>query len=132
MKEARIIMPVFDNDGGSLDVVHRWLKNQLANTFGGYTTLPALGGWSNEGNAQEERVIAYDVAMPDVPANHRLVERIATELLDRGKQQAIYVRFPGGEVKLIERTKSLQPAVSKDEQNWLEDMIERHSTKEVA
>ena len=105
MRECRVIVPMFDNDGERLSEVHQGFQKALCKEFGGYTRSHGHGGWVNDdGNVREERVYIYDVAIK----NDRLVEdqelilvALIQQLRIDAKQEAIYYRRPNGEIALL-------------------------------
>ena len=107
MKEARIILPLSGNEGQSVEQVHSALKRKLALEFGGFTAVPAFGGWVNpKGELVEEAVYVYDIGCSDVPkrdadaASEALV-RIAKWACEAADQVCVYVKDFSGEVSLV-------------------------------
>ena len=104
MREARIILPLYDNAGIDLQDVHRHLKTRLCAEFGGYTATPSMGGWiDNNGKLYEEPGIAYDVAVPE--ADITVIETlrdIAALAGRRACQKAMYLRLPTGKVEILD------------------------------
>jgi len=104
MREARIILPLYDNDGVDLQAVHRSLKTRLCAEFGGYTATPSMGGWiDNTGKLYEEPGIAYDVAVPE--ANIGTIETLRDIAAIAGRkamQKAMYLRLPTGKVEILD------------------------------
>lgn len=104
MREGRIILPTRDNAGVLIDKAHLLIKRRLATEFGGYTSTGINGGWLDPRTAvlHEEPGIAYDVAMDeDASASHTLLE-LARDVLPLANQEAVYVRYPNGEVEIVE------------------------------
>jgi len=107
MREARIILPLADNDGKPVDTAHEYLKGRLCRLFGGFTATPVMGGWMDDsGRLYEDRSIAYDVAMEDTYENARKVGSIAEIAGQMAKQLAMYVRLPNGNVQIL----NIEPA----------------------
>lgn len=101
LREARLVLP--RDVKPAPDDVHGKLRVELARTFGGYTCTQGRGGWvDGTGTTIEELNWIYDIAMRDEFQDFRELKHIAVEygrLLD---QQAVYIRFPGGQVEIIE------------------------------
>lgn len=103
MREARIILPVADNAGNPLDLIHRRLARALCQTFGGATVAETRGMWvSSSGKLYDEPGRAYDVAMADTPENAAMLRAIAMTAGASAGQEAVYVRFASGEVNIID------------------------------
>lgn len=104
MREARIILPLYDNDGIDLQDVHKSLKTRLCAEFGGYTATPSMGGWiDNSGKLYEEPGIAYDVAVPDDSiAIIETLRDIAGLTGRKANQKAMYLRLPTGKVEILD------------------------------
>lgn len=107
MREARIILPVLDNDGASLAHVHAGLKRALCEAFGGFTALPSHGGWidQRDGKLYEEAGVAYDVAAQEGNATRVKLLTIAVHVARDAAQVCVYVRLPNGEVIFVEPDK---------------------------
>jgi hypothetical protein len=120
IKEARIILPVFDNRGYTLDAVHARLQRKLAHYFGGFTATDARGGWvATGGELIKEQVTVYDIAVddqnkdklggyeePELARNFAdgVLIAICTELCIDADQVCIYYRNAfTGEVRFISR-----------------------------
>jgi hypothetical protein len=102
MREARIILPIADNDNESLATVHRELKRQLCTRFGGCTALDVHGAWiSDDGTLYDEPGVAYDVAMAPTEENGRAVLNIAKSIGQLANQIAMYVRLASGDVHIV-------------------------------
>lgn len=111
MREARIILPLADNDGRPVEAAHDYLKARVCRLFGGFTANPVMGGWmDNDGRLYEDRSIAYDVAMADTAENAKSVATIARIAGDMAKQLAVYTRLPDGSVDIIDLTNAAAKA----------------------
>jgi hypothetical protein len=116
-REAAIILPT--NAGAD---AHEYMRNVLLNTFGGYTAVPASGGWRDpNGHDVVEAGSLYIVAVPcvmAVPAEvggpvQRSTERdwigaraallhIASRAASLGRQICVYTRLPpDGNILLV-------------------------------
>ncbi len=96
--EARIILPVRDNDGKGLPQVAIDFRARLIDTFGGYTETAAFGGYQGA-NQQTEMVRVFDIAC-DASAYRDLVG-LAFWLARVARQDCIYCRVPSGRVYLV-------------------------------
>lgn len=104
MKEQRIVLPRADNRGNPLDRLRASLEEHLTDIYGGYTILPANGGWrSPSGLVHREPVWIFDVAAPDTAAVRDHLREIASWLANDANQEAIYVRHANGDVEFIEQ-----------------------------
>lgn len=103
-REARIIAPILDNDGQPVTEALQSLERRLVQSFGGFTRMQhGTGGWADKGRVQVEGVIVYDVAVETTDRTHRTaLHSIANLLRMEAKQQAVYLRYPSGEVELVE------------------------------
>ena len=101
MKEARLILPLCDNDGAPLRELHARLRHNLATRFGGVTEILGHGCWIDNGRNYDEPVVIYEVAAPGGAADNRYLRELAQFLAVEGKQKCIYVRYPNGEVGFV-------------------------------
>lgn len=102
-REARIILPVFDNEGVDLGAVHSDLKRHVCEAFGGFTATPSMGGWlSPTGKLHEEPGIAYDIACEDTATSRTVLRQIAFYLALEARQECIYLRLPSGRVEFVQ------------------------------
>lgn len=103
MREARIILPVADNEGRGLEIIHGYLAKALCTTFGGATVTASNGMWCGpDGRVYDEPGKAYDVAMDATRENASKLRRIAIRCGRLAKQLAVYVRLPDGSVEIID------------------------------
>ena len=98
MIECRLILPTSDNDGVTLQDVHRALQSDLIAAFGGYTKTRGMGGWQCGDLTVEEEVFVYDVAIQQ--ANTINLKGIAVAYGKKAKQDAVYLRI-GTTVEII-------------------------------
>lgn len=100
VKEAMMILPIANNDGVGLELVHKQLKRELCKAFGGYTAQPVEGGWlDDEGRLYEDKSIAYTVAMGST--KWMALNNIAKRFCALAEQKCIYVRYPTGNVAFV-------------------------------
>lgn len=110
MHEARIIMP-FDGRGG-VDS-HKGLKSSILSFFGGYTATFGNGGWTdNDDVVVSENVGVYDIAMEDTESNRAKLRSIALYVGRSLDQQAVYIRYPNGQVVIMDVTGHSDPVPS--------------------
>lgn len=101
---ASITLPVFSNDGESLEREHAYLQRELATVYGGWTRTNGMGGWVDKGATQIEQVSIYSVAVSrdEFTINHLLQ---LAELVGRmAGQFAMFVTLPNNEVRLLDLT----------------------------
>jgi len=114
IREARIILPLRDNDGVELIEAKDGLEVKLMELCGGFTRATGVGGWdpnasksrSASAKAQPleiltEKVWIYDVACSNVQQNYANLTKIAVWLRDIARQQSVYLRLPSGDVTFI-------------------------------
>lgn len=104
MREFRMILPVADNSGQSLEAEHRALQTLLCKHFGGYTATQALGGWCpSPGVHQSEHVTVYDVACEwkNYAFEADTLRSLARNIAALAKQKTVYLRLPDGTVEFI-------------------------------
>lgn len=103
--EARIILPLRNNDGIMLNDLHMKVQEMLSKAFGGWTSTVGKGGWIDPvtKESQREDVVVYDVAVDQSFTTHVLLDTIAGIILTEGEQKTVYVRYPNGIVRLIAR-----------------------------
>jgi hypothetical protein len=102
LKEARIVMP--HGDKASSITAHNTLRQRLAEAFGGFTCYRGEGGWvDRNGCLIRDDVTIYDIAIDDDrDAPYELIARFAIEAGKALDQEAVYVRYPNGEVEIID------------------------------
>lgn len=98
LREARIIL--------TSDHSPEELERRLLQAFGGFTKMSrAFGVWqSPSGEVYEEHVIVYDVAAEPTHENELKLRRLADWARVEYDQEAIYLRWPEGDVELIDGT----------------------------
>lgn len=101
MKEARLILPLCDNEGAPLRELHARLRENLSKRFYGVTETQGHGCWIGDGRSYDEAVVIYEVAAPGGAADNRYLRELAQFLAVEGKQKSIYVRYPNGEVGFV-------------------------------
>lgn len=103
MREARMILPRKDNNGGSLTMVHAGLKRAICEAFGGFTALSVEGGWKDDsGNLYVEEGVAYDIACETSEENENKLLTLAAKAAKDARQICVYLRLPSGEVRFVE------------------------------
>lgn len=105
MREARIICPLYDNEGASLADTHTELEGKLIEHFGGCTKVRGTGFDMSRGEVVIESVFVYDVAMTMGLENRSILAGLAEWLLFAADQRSVYLRYPDGEVIIYEGNK---------------------------
>lgn len=103
-REARIILPLHDNEGVPLMAEHRAFGMRVAKAFGGFTAMPIQGGYANDNHpdgVQIEPGAQYTIACPDTPESVEALYAIAKDLLVSCRQKEVYLRLPNGDVEII-------------------------------
>lgn len=100
--EARIIIPVFDNDGVLCNGVAANLRSRLIDQFGGYTETEAFGGYWEGIRLQSERVRVFDIACDGGVETYSTLIALASWLAREARQDCIYLRMTSGIVYLVD------------------------------
>lgn len=95
--EACLILPATMAD---VEVEHEDVLESIIDTFGGFTLVPAIGGWKNPAGEREiEPVVSVTIAMQKHSvSNDTALENIADSFGQRYKQKAMYIRYADGRV----------------------------------
>lgn len=103
LREARLIVPLFDNHGRSLISLLRNVEARLTSNFGGVTVLrQVFGAWQDpQGKLYQEPVYVFDVAAPDNITSSIALRGIAKFAATEGGQLAVYLRHPSGTVEFV-------------------------------
>lgn len=100
LKEARIILPAYDNTNNPLTGEHTKLRMALTVAFGGFTLTLGHGTYvTRDGAISREPVSIYDVAMPD--DDNAVLITIAGRVAFAARQETVYVRLPDGTVHFV-------------------------------
>lgn len=100
MKLAKLVVPVRDNEGRLLDLVHHSLRVDAIEKWGGFTAHNALGGWRRpDGLTLNEPVMVYEIAMSmaDVVNFRSFVRDVARE----ARQDCVMMVTPNGDVEFV-------------------------------
>jgi len=98
--EVRLIVPYQDKEGNPADVDH--FQAQAIKIAGGVTRYDAHGSWLDDNGALiKEPVAILDVACEPGSAEESELHSLATEVLVRLKQDAVYFRDASGNVTLV-------------------------------
>lgn len=93
MKTGNIVLPLYDNGGGSLEAVHSRLRVVLVEHFGGFTSMTCEGAWRNAAGAiQTEPGVFYLFSGDYLP--HAFKADVVA-LGAAAKQEAIYWAWDG-------------------------------------
>lgn len=110
MREAMVILPQFDNQHRPLKHVRAMLTKRLMRAFGGCTVRSAHGSWlDDKGHPVIEPVWEIVTACDDTPTNAAAIRASALQAGEMAEQQAMYCRYPSGDVEIIDT----RPAVLK-------------------
>lgn len=95
---ATLILPVDDNDDGSLQELHKAVEGFLLARFGGFTASLTTGKWVDAENTVYEDVsIRYEVWSTEA-TSHRVAQRllpVASFCLANSQQKAIGLTING-------------------------------------
>lgn len=102
LREARIVMPHFASL--TSQAAHHTLQQKLVAAFGGFTAYDGHGGWADpSGKVVQDMVTIYDIAIDsDRDGPWELIARFAVEAGRELSQDSVYVRYPNGEVDIID------------------------------
>jgi hypothetical protein len=107
MHESLIIVPQCDNDGKSLAALRDSIASQMCDSFGGVTETDSRGLWKDhDGKLFSEPVTELVSAADDTQANRAALESLARQVLSDGRQKAVYLRLPNGDVEILESKES--------------------------
>lgn len=103
LRESRIIFPQSDNNGSSLRWLQTRFEDRVVAHFGGFTMSEGKGVWESKltGKIYFESVWFYDIAVINDENSKRILFEIARWLKNKSKQEAIYLRYPDGEVTFV-------------------------------
>lgn len=122
MREACIILPAVDPDHVSFLTLNRWptdaerkasqlqsnaradFVRRLATAFGGCTITEGFGYRENAGSVIAESVKIYTFAVQEYPWAEEIIDTLATTVALALRQKAVYVRYPNGDVSIIDLT----------------------------
>jgi hypothetical protein len=99
MKLAHLILPLADNAGTPLDLVHAELRGQIGSVFGGYTCFEGHGAWHTAREVIREPVMVYMIAMEraDCPKLRSLAQWVA----GAARQESVMIVTPNGDVDFV-------------------------------
>jgi len=102
-KEARMILPLADNNGAPLSHVHAWLEGRLLAQFGGFTVEPIKGAWRDEATNRVyyDESLRYTIAAQWSDGLAQRLESIAYEAKLKAEQECIYVQHATGAVVYV-------------------------------
>ena len=106
---ATLTLPLRDNAGVQLQEVHKVLRTQLLEAFGGYTQSLVTGAWRGEdGKVYQDDSLKYEIAMDTgVSAGKKLV-RIATVACASARQECVLVQLASGVVHFVDAKGDMQ------------------------
>ncbi len=95
MRQATIIVP------SSEQAALSYAKRQAAKLFGGYTITQGQGGWIDASGALiDEPVSILTIACEPCEAANAKLDHIADEIGHIGRQDAVFVSYPTGDVAI--------------------------------
>lgn len=108
MRNASLILPLFDNDSRSLADLHTDLRRDLLDAFGGFTASDVTGAWRDESSGLEyvDDSIRYDVARDWAPRDVALLTDIAESYCGAARQLALCMIDPNGQVAFVHPPKA--------------------------
>jgi hypothetical protein len=97
MTEAKIILPLVDNDGHSLEDKVREAETRMFDLFGGFTRTQAEGAWCDPatGESYFEPVRVYVIAGPWNDAQVSALINLAATAAKEMNQVCVYVCVKG-------------------------------------
>ncbi len=105
MREARIILPVVADLPFWVREISAF-ETYLVERWGGFTRTKDKGAWLSNGQDSREDVVIYDIAVEAGPGNED--DKVLSDLYwvarstaKRLNQEAVYLRYPNGEVVII-------------------------------
>ena len=103
MQVAQLNVPAYDNDGVMIPHVAEEAKRMLCRTFGGFTALPAQGGWLDldTGKVQMEPMHVLQVSMDVSSTNEDTLRDIARMVAREANQKVVYVVHANGHTELV-------------------------------
>lgn len=105
LKEAKIIFPLKDNDGNSLDTLNDDLITEIIHEFGGISVSNSLGYWLDcNGDLFKDYVNELVFACDDNATVDEKINNLAIKYGQLAKQLAIYVKYPSQDVDIIDLT----------------------------
>lgn len=91
---AEITLPDNTNAGNPMTNVHAHLRYMLCARYGGFTAIPATGGWKSEDRVQVEPVTVYRVRVEDNAFEASRLVEIAQTLANGADQELIFINAP--------------------------------------
>ncbi len=102
LKEARLIVPMQDNDGHPSDDILSEVRSRMLDVFGGYTETVGMGGWADAGSIYREPVAIFDVAIdPFDSTKTGALLALAQHVRQQLYQEAVYLRWYDGDIQLV-------------------------------
>lgn len=95
-----IILPDFDNDGASLEIVRQGIESEILDIAGGFTSSCVTGTWRGpHGDDFHDTSKLYTIACDDDKAE--LIQACVPSWCERMKQECIYVELVHAQVAFV-------------------------------
>lgn len=101
MREALINCPLTDNDGNDVSHVREAAIKTLCDLFGGCTIIDARGVWKGKDQLYDEPTRGLVVACEPGDVSDGILRGVAHYIIREAKQEAVYVRYPSGDVEIV-------------------------------
>lgn len=132
MREARIIMPLLNPQS----MTHIYMQRELIEAFGGFTATSGYGGWKDSaGTNIRDEVMVYDIACDE--NRDRVYDQLFEIAMKAGRalnQQAVYIRYPNGDVEIADTDRMFagraQPAERSAEAKETDELYKELTGKE--
>ena len=103
LREALVVVPKADNESHSLVALRDKTVGALVDAFGGATVIDANGAWRDgSGKLYNEPVWQFVSAYEPSESHDAVLRNIAQQVGQEGKQLAVYVRYAGGNVEILD------------------------------
>jgi|ERR1700688_2256890 len=98
--EQSFILPRRDNEGKSLQELHRAVRISLIRVFGGFTYESVNGVWASEGKEYDDESVRYHVA-----ADWSVLDwtQLVRGFCIQARQECVYTKLNNGEVRFIDQ-----------------------------
>jgi hypothetical protein len=110
--EAKIIIPNVTNDGRSNADVVKYAGSYLGKVFGGCHAYKASGFWTDPktGISYDDPCDVLVTGCEDTPITRDKLLALAAHVCKLAEQEAIYLKFPNGEVVFVDKPEAQREA----------------------